>query len=67
MAFRQERGSQDPFERLVVSRPTNKTLAWLDRLSFRTFLGLELCEKTPDDTTLLKFRKGLAPVRTRLV
>lgn len=31
-----------------------------DRLSFRKFLGLELCDKTPDDTTLVKFRRRMA-------
>lgn len=114
MAFREKRGSQDLFERLVVNRPANETLEKLDRLvdwavirrvlahgydrsgtgnpgfdpvvlakmllleslyglsdvkvaeecadrlSFRKFLGLELCDKTPDDTTLVKFRKRMA-------
>lgn len=32
MAFREKRGSQDPFEQLVVNCPTNKTLERLDRL-----------------------------------
>lgn len=30
-----------------------------DRLSFRKFLGLALSEKTPDDTTLVRFRDRL--------
>lgn len=30
-----------------------------DRLSFRRFLGLELSDKVPDDTTLVRFRKRM--------
>jgi len=39
-------------DRMVVAEAT-------DRISFRLFLGLELTEKLPDDTTLVRFRNRL--------